>query len=55
MTTSAQDVVAIHVDAIELSEGYSQLKLTSTSTGTVFAILHGLKYPRTPANMPAVV
>jgi hypothetical protein len=55
VTTSAQDVVAIHVDSIELSEGYTQVKLASTSTGTVFAIAHGLRYPRTPANLPAMV
>lgn len=55
VTTASQDVVAIHVDAIELSENYTQVKLTSTGAGTVFAIVHGLRYPRTPANMPAMV
>ncbi len=55
VTTSAQDVVAIHVDHIEMSEGYTHLKLTSTSTGAVFAIPHNLRYPRTPANLPALV
>ncbi len=55
VTTSAQDVVAIHVDAIELSEGFTQLALTSTGAGTVVAIPHNLRYPRTPANLPALV
>lgn len=55
VTTASQDVAVIHVDAIELSETYTQVKLASTSTGTVFAIVHGLRYPRTPANMPAMV
>lgn len=55
VTTAAQDVAVIHVDNIEMSENYTHLKLTSTGAGTVVAILHGLRYPRTPANMPALV
>lgn len=55
VATAAQDVTIIHVDAAELSENYTQVKLASTGAGTVFAIAHGLRYPRTPANMPAMV
>lgn len=55
VTTASQDVVSVFVDAIELSAGYSQLKLTSTSTGTVFAIVHDLHSCRTPSKLPAMV
>lgn len=55
VTTAAQDVVAVTVDAIELSENYTQVKLTSTGAGTVVAIVHDLRYPRTPSNLPAMV
>lgn len=54
-TTSSQDVVVIHVDAAELSQDYTQVKLASTSTGTVFAITHDLLQQRTPPNLPAMV
>jgi hypothetical protein len=54
VTTSSQDVVAIHVNESELSAGYSMVKLASTSTGTVVAITHDLKVQRTPPNLPAM-
>ncbi len=54
-TTSAQDVVCIEVDATELSDTYTQVKLASTSTGIVIAIQRDLFYPRKPANLPALV
>lgn len=55
VTTASQDVVVIEVDATELSDGFDFLKLASTSTGTVFAITHGLKVRRKPPNLPAMV
>jgi hypothetical protein len=54
VTTSSQDVVVVCVRADQLSAGYSQVKLASTSTGTVFAITHDLKDQRNPANLPAM-
>jgi hypothetical protein len=54
-TTASQDVVVIHVDGAELSQDYTQVKLTSTGAGTVFAITHDLLQQRTPANLPAMV
>jgi hypothetical protein len=54
-TTGSQDVICIEVLAPELSDGYTHLKLTSTSTGTVVAIQHGLKVGRAPNNLPALV
>jgi len=53
VTSSAQDAVVIHVDVEELSDGFKFLKLTSTSTGTVTAILTDLKVQRAAANLPA--
>lgn len=53
-TTSSQDAVAIHVAGVELSDTYTHLKLTSTSTGTVVAITHDLTPQRDPANLPAI-
>jgi hypothetical protein len=55
VTTSSQDVVVIHVAPEELSADYTQVKLASTSTGTVFAIVHDLKVRRAPENLPAMV
>lgn len=54
-TTSAQDVIVIELDAIELSDGYGWVKLTSTSTGTVVAIQRDLHVQRKPANLTALV
>ncbi len=54
-TTSAQDVAILELDAIELSDGYGWVKLTSTSTGTVVAIQRDLHVQRKPANLPAMV
>lgn len=53
VTSSAQDVVVIHVDVEEMSAGFDFLKLASTSTGTVTAILTDLKVQRKPTNLPA--
>ena len=43
----------IHVSADQMSAGYDYLKLASTSTGTVCAILHDLKVQRKPTNLAA--
>jgi hypothetical protein len=55
VTTASQDVVVVTVSASELSAGFDWVKLTSTSTGTVVAILHDLKVQRKPQNLPALV
>lgn len=55
VTTASEDVVCIEVDATELSAGYSRVKLASTSTGTVQAILRDLHVMRDPANLAALV
>lgn len=54
-TTSSEDVVVIEVEQAELSDGYTQVKLASTSTGTVFAIQRDLAVQRKPSNLPALV
>jgi hypothetical protein len=54
-TTASQDAIVIEVDAAELSAGCSQVKLASTSTGTVVAIVRDLHVQRDPANLPALV
>lgn len=55
VTTASQDAVVIEVDAIELSDDYGFVKLTSTSTGTVVAITRDLHTQRKPANLAAMV
>ncbi len=54
-TTASQDVVVLELDAIELSDDYGWVKLTSTGAGTVFAIQHDLHSQRKPANLTALV
>jgi hypothetical protein len=54
-TTSAQDVVAIHISAAELPAGHDWVKCTSTSTGIVIAIIHDLKVQRSPQLLPAMI
>ena len=53
VTSSSQDAVVIEVGVEQLSAGFDYLKLTSTSTGTVTAILTDLKVQRKPENLPA--
>lgn len=55
VATASQDVVVLEVDPIELSDGFTHVKVASTSTGTVFAITHDLHVQRKPANLPAMV
>lgn len=44
---------AIYVDAKDLSDGFTHVACTATSTGIVVAILHDLKDQRKPTNLPA--
>lgn len=53
--TTAENGAYLHVDGIELSDGYNFLKLTSTGAGLVTAILHDLKVQRKPSNLPSVI
>lgn len=53
-TTTAAPVAAIFVGAAQLSDGFTHVRVDSSSTGTVFAILHDLRVKRTPENLPAV-
>lgn len=53
--TASQDVMVLHVSGAELSDGFTHVKLASTGAGTVVAITHELKAPRSPANLPAMV
>lgn len=55
VTTSSQDCVVVTINASELSDGKDWVKLASTSTGTVVAILHDLKVQRAPAKLAALV
>ena len=56
VTTSAtaQDSCMFTVHSPELSDGYTHVKVASTSTGTVTAIAHDLHVQRDPANLPAL-
>lgn len=54
-TTASQDVFVLELDAIELSDGYGWVKLTSTGAGTVVAIQHDLHTQRKPQNLAALV
>lgn len=51
VSTASQDVVCIEVEEAELSDDFSYVKLTSTSTGLVTAILRDLQIQRKPANL----
>jgi hypothetical protein len=53
-TTTANPVAVFTVHESELSDGFSHVQVTSSSSGTVFAITHDLKSQRAPANLPAV-
>lgn len=50
-TTTAKPVAVIEVHGAELSATYDYLRVSSSSTGTVVAILHDLAAQRTPANL----
>ena len=50
----AAHVAVFTVRDEELSDGYTHLKVASTSTGTVKAILHDLSFQRSPELLPAI-
>jgi hypothetical protein len=52
VTTIAVVAIPVNVDA--MSDGFTYLRMTSTSTGLVIPILHDLKVRRDPRNLPAV-
>lgn len=54
-TTASQDVVAIHVNGAELSAGFDWVKVASTSTGIVIAIVHDPLVQRAPSKLPAMI
>lgn len=48
------DVAVFTVRADQLSDGYTHVDCSSTSTGTVVAIVHDLHTQRKPSNLPAL-
>jgi hypothetical protein len=54
-STASQDIAVVEVEAPELSDTYKYVKLASTSTGTVQAILRDMHFPRKPVNLPSVI
>lgn len=53
--TAGLDCAVFTVEADSLSDGFTHVKCTSTSTGTVVAVLHDLRTQRAPQNLPALV
>lgn len=53
--TAGLDCAVFTISAEELSAGFTHVKCTSTSTGTVVAVLHDLKVQRAAGNLPALV
>ncbi|GAA2673822.1 hypothetical protein GCM10010400_39930 [Streptomyces aculeolatus] len=53
--TAGLDCAVFTVDATSLSDGFTHVKCTSSSTGTVVAVLHDLAVQRTPQNLAALV
>lgn len=53
--TAGHDCSVFTVHGSELSDGFDYVKVTSTSTGTVVAILHDLAVQRAPENLAALV
>lgn len=52
VTTAA--AVAFTVRSEQLSDGFDYVRVTSTSTGLVYAIVHDLHVQRKPENLPAL-
>jgi len=52
---AAQSGLYVHVDGIELSDGYDYVKLASTGAGVITAFLVDLKVQRKPSNLPSVI
>lgn len=53
--TAGHDCSVFTINAEQLSDGFTHVKCTSTSTGTVVAILHDLSVQRAPENLAALV
>lgn len=53
--TADSKVVTVTIRSEQLLDGHTHVKVASTSTGTVMAILHDLKYQATPANLASVI
>ena len=53
--TAGHDCSVFTISEAELPANHTHVKVTSTSTGTVVAILHDLKVQRAPENLPALV
>lgn len=55
VVAGATDVVSVFtVRADQLSDDYTHVDVTSTSTGLVYAITHDLHTQRKPSNLPAL-
>jgi hypothetical protein len=53
-TDATNDMIAIYVDADDLSDGFNCVELTA-ATGTCIAIIHDLVVQRAPQNLPTSV
>lgn len=53
--TAGHDCSVFTISEAELPDGHTHVKVASTSTGTVVAILHDLKVQRAPENLAALV
>lgn len=53
--TTGLDCCVFSIGAEKLSDGFTYIKCTSTSTGTVVVLTHGLGTQRGPENLPALV
>lgn len=53
--TAGHDCSVFTISEAELPANHTHIKVASTSTGTVVAILHDLKVQRAPENLPALV
>lgn len=51
---ATQNCAYFEIQAVELSDTYKYVKVTSTGNGIVIAIPHGLKVQRAPQNLPAI-
>jgi hypothetical protein len=53
--TTAQNGMVVEVEAVELSDLYKYVKLTSTGAGLVHAILRDIRAPRKAANLVSAI
>jgi len=52
--TTAFDAAAFYIGADQLSAGFNCVEVTIDGAGICFAIVHGLKTQRAPANLPTI-